>query len=113
MLSAALLVGSCMLSTVGAQPTAAAAADRILKPKCVQAELDAAKQTGELLRTQIVTKVKAVAAHEKRAERMESQLVEAMQSQQDLQRQLQVGLAPPKVCWTALHHLPGLAACRR
>ena len=56
----------------------------------MQAEAHAAKQTGELLRTQIVTKVKAVAAHEKRAERMEAQLAEAARAKQDLEEQLQV-----------------------
>ena len=59
---------------------------------CVQAELVAAKATGELLRTQIVTKVQAVAAHERRVERLEAQLADLASAKAAALQQLEVGL---------------------
>ena len=56
----------------------------------MQAELEAAKATGELLRSQIVSKVQAVAAHERRMERLEAQLADLAQAKASALRQLQV-----------------------
>ena len=71
----------------------------------MQAELEAAKATGELLRTQIVTKVQAVAAHERRVERIEAQLDELTKAKASALHQLKVS---PACGWHIICQLQGL-----
>ena len=70
----------------------------------MQAELEAAKATGELLRTQIVTKVQAVAAHERRVERIEAQLDELTKAKASALHQLKVS---PGCGWHMIRQLQG------
>ena len=58
----------------------------------LQGELEAARATGELLGRQIVTKVKAVAEHEARAARLESQLTAALADTASLHERCQVSI---------------------
>ena len=56
----------------------------------MQGEREAARATSELLRSQIVTKVKAVAEHEAHSRQLEARLSESTASAAELQDQLQV-----------------------
>lgn len=56
----------------------------------MQGELEAARATGELFGRQIVTKVQAVAEHEARAGRLQSQLTDTAEQLAELQAQHQV-----------------------